>query len=130
MFKSWFVFSFDESSKLSKTSGLLLKINTVPIAEKKNIYKKNCKNVYSIVQLLVKEWGEKKQKIVIKKNKKFHESKLLSVNIEKAKKELLWEPKLSLNETIKFTIDWYKYYFFEDNVEDISKYQIDYYTDK
>jgi len=93
-------------------------------------HKQNCKNVYSIVQLLVKEWGEKKQKIVIKKNKKFHESKLLSLNIEKAKKELLWEPKLSLNETIKFTIDWYKYYFFEDKVEDISKYQIDYYTDK
>ena len=35
-----------------------------------------------------------------------------------------------VNETIKFTIDWYKYYFFEDKVEDISKYQIDYYTDK
>ena len=40
-FKSWFDFSFDVSSKLSKTSGLLLKVNTAPITEKKNIYKKN-----------------------------------------------------------------------------------------
>ena len=45
--KSWFDFSFDVSSKLSKTSGLLLKVNTVPITEKKNIYKKNCKNLRS-----------------------------------------------------------------------------------
>ena len=94
-------------------------------------HKKNCKNVYSIVQLLLLRMGMiKTVKIVIIKNKQFHESKLLSLNIEKAKKELLWEPKLSLNETIKFTIDWYKNYFLKIKFEDISNYQIDYYTDK
>ncbi len=93
-------------------------------------HKKNCKKVHSIVRLLIKEWGEKKQKIVFKRNKNFHESQLLSLNIEKAKKELLWEPRLTLNETVKFTIDWYKYYFLDSRAEDISNYQIDYYTDK
>ena len=65
-----------------------------------------------------------------KRNKKFHESKLLSLNIQKAKKELLWEPRLTLDETIKFTVDWYKFYFLDKKAEDISNYQIDYYTDK
>ena len=93
-------------------------------------HKKNCKKVHAIVRLLIKEWGEKKQKVVLKRNKNFHESQLLSLNIEKAKKELLWEPRLTLNETVKFTVDWYKYYFFDSRTEDISSYQIDYYTDK
>ena len=93
-------------------------------------HKKNCKKVHTIVRLLIKEWGEKKQKVALKRNKNFHESQLLSLNIEKAKKELLWEPRLTLNETVKFTIDWYKYYFLDSRAEDISNYQIDYYTDK
>ena len=46
--------------------------------------------------------------LLIKKNKTFHESKLLSLNIEKAKKELNWEPRLNLEETISFTVEWYK----------------------
>ena len=75
--------------------------------------KKNCKKVSFIVQLLIKEWGTKKQEIVFEKNKNFHESQLLSLNIKKAKKELLWEPRLTLNETIKLTSDWYKNYFEE-----------------
>ena len=29
-------------------------------------------------------------------------------NIEKAKKELNWEPKINLDEGIKLTIDWFK----------------------
>ena len=93
-------------------------------------YKKNCKKVHFIVSLLIKEWGKKKQKVVFRKNKNFHESQLLSLNIEKAKKELLWKPRLTLNETIKFTVDWYKYYFLDKRAEDILNYQIDYYTDK
>ena len=79
---------------------------------------------------MVKEWGEKKQKVVIKKNKQFKESKLLSLNIKKAKKELSWEPRLSLNETINFTIDWYKYFFLKGKTENISNYQIEYFLDK
>lgn len=93
-------------------------------------YEKNCKKVNSIVELIVKEWGDKKQKIEIKKNKDFHESQLLSLNINKANKELLWRPKLSLNETVKFTVDWYKYYFLNKKAEEISNHQIDYYSNK
>jgi len=91
---------------------------------------KNCKKVNFIVQLLINEWGARKQKIVFEKNKNFHESQLLSLNIKKAKKELLWSPRLTLKETVKFTIDWYKSYFLDKNVKDISNYQIENYIDK
>ena len=93
-------------------------------------HKKNCKQVNFIVQLLIREWGDRKQKIMLKKNKNFHESQLLSLNIQKAKKELLWEPRLTLDETVKLTVDWYKSYFLYENTEDISNYQIEYFADK
>ena len=48
-----------------------------------------------------------KQKIKFNKIKVF-ESKLLSLNIKKAKKELGWSPTLSFNETLKFTSLWYE----------------------
>ena len=35
----------------------------------------------------------------------------MSLNINKAKKELKWKPRLNLNQTINFTADWYKNYF-------------------
>ena len=93
-------------------------------------HQKNCKKVIYMVRSLIKEWGYKKQRITIKKNKTFYESKLLSLNINKAKKELQWEPRLSLDETIKFTVDWYKFYFLNMSTEDISTSQIDYYINK
>ena len=63
-----------------------------------------------IVKMIIEEWAAGKKNINIKKNKNFYESKLLSLNISKAKKELSWEPRLTLIETIKFTVDWYKHY--------------------
>ena len=82
------------------------------------------------MQSLINEWGEKNHKIIIKKSKNFHESKLLSLNIDKAKKELSWKPNLTLNETIEFTVDWYKSFFTGNDVEDLSNQQINYYSHK
>ena len=65
--------------------------------------RKNCKKVKFIVQSLINEWGEKNHKIIIKKSKNFHESKLLSLNIDKAKKDQL-KPNLTLNETINLLL--------------------------
>ena len=93
-------------------------------------YKKNCKRVNHIVKLIIEEWGNKKQKILIKKNKAFHESKLLSLNIEKARKELNWEPRLNLEETISFTVEWYKFYFLNEKTDYFSTNQIEHYINK
>ena len=66
----------------------------------------------------------------MEKNKKFYESKLLSLNIKKAEKELSWRPKLSFNETIEMTVNWYKNYFSNNNIEKITKSQIEFYSNK
>ena len=82
------------------------------------------------MKLLTKEWGDNKIKILHKKSKKFHESKLLSLNINKANKELKWQPRLNLDETIRFTVDWYKSFLSGENIDDITNYQIEYFIDK
>jgi len=91
---------------------------------------KNCKNVKKITELLLKNWGKHKNKIIVKKNKKFYESQLLSLNIQKAKRELNWRPRLTLEETIKLTIDWYKSYFQKKNMTEVTKDQIIFFTKK
>ena len=93
-------------------------------------HKKNCKKVNFITQLFINEWNDKKVKIIHNQKKQFHESKLLSLNIQKAKKELKWEPRLTLDDTIEFTVDWYKNYFSGNNIENISNYQIDNFLNK
>lgn len=46
-----------------------------------------------------------------KNNEAYYESQLLELNCEKAKKYLKWSPKLNIDETVKWTGDWYKQYF-------------------
>ena len=71
----------------------------------------NCKNVKDITKLVMNRLKNRNFKFKIEKDKRFHEAKLLSLNILKAKKELNWRPRLNLKQTINFTIDWYKSYF-------------------
>ena len=71
-----------------------------------------------------------KIKYRLRKKSNYHEAKLLSLNIEKAKKELNWKPRLKLDETIKLTVDWYKYYFENKNIERFTENQIEFYLNK
>ena len=59
----------------------------------------------------------------------YHESKLLSLNIQKAKKELKWQPRLDLKDTVKFTVDWYKNYLNDQDMVKFTKEQIQEYLD-
>ena len=92
--------------------------------------KKNCANVNFIAREIIKKWPESEKIIQITKNKKFHESKFLSLDINKAKKELNWKPRLDFNETIQLTVDWYKNYFSKNKLKDISIRQIEYFINK
>ena len=73
-------------------------------------------NIVSVKELLNKtivnygkgEWNDVSDK------EKLHEAKLLSLDITKAKTELDWYPSFSLDETIAYTVDWYKRYKKED----------------
>ena len=66
------------------------------------------KNV-TVLQFLTKirqKWPEINW--IVKKNNQFYESSLLQLNTSKAKKILKWQAKLSVEETIKFVVDWYQ----------------------
>lgn len=58
-----------------------------------------------------------------------HEATLLKLNINKAKSLLGWQPRLTIDETLDFTIDWYKKYKDHD-VYKICNDQIQHYLSK
>jgi len=84
------------------------------------------------VQNLVKKgyemWGLKYNKIKKSEDKRyinFKESKLLFLNWDKAFHYLDWSPLLNFDDTLKYTLDWYKKYNSNNySVEDITKSQI------
>ena len=90
---------------------------------------RNCKNVEFITKLFLKRLKKKNLKIKNKNNNKFHESNFLSLNINKAKKELNWKPRLTLDNTINFTVDWYKNYFDREEMEKFTTKQIQLFLD-
>ena len=84
------------------------------------------------VQNLVKKgyeiWNAKYSKIKKSEDQKlidFKESKLLFLNWDKAFHYLDWSPLLNFDDTLKYTLDWYKKYNSKKySVEDITKFQI------
>jgi len=68
--------------------------------------KKTITSVEQIIKKLIKYWGYGNYKKYNKK--KFYEQINLQLNISKSKKNLNWKPKLSIDECISITVDWYK----------------------
>ena len=89
----------------------------------------NNKTVIQVVREIISCWGDEK-KINIIRNNNFKEAKLLMISNHKAKKELNWSPSLNFKETIKMTVEWYKECFFKNNIEEITKKQIEYFLSK
>ena len=88
-------------------------------------------NIVSVKELLtevIRHYGKGQWKDVSDKEK-LHEAKLLALDITKAKTKLNWHPKLNLQETVKYTIDWYKNYKSKD-VKNLCVNQINDYTNK
>ncbi|MBF0521757.1 MAG: CDP-glucose 4,6-dehydratase [Candidatus Omnitrophica bacterium] len=63
--------------------------------------------VGKIADLVIKYWGQGRWQD-IHTSKDLHETKLLSLNISKAKKELNWHPRLNIKESVEMTVNWYK----------------------
>ena len=85
--------------------------------------KENFLEVEAIVKMIVKKLNIKNT-IVYQKNSNFHESKYLKLDNTKSKKLLNWKPKLSINETIALTAQWYNYYKNSSNTQSFSEEQI------
>ena len=63
--------------------------------------------VKEVVETAIDSWGNGSWNDASTPNA-LHEANLLQLDITKAKKELEWRPLLSVNESIQYTVDWYK----------------------
>lgn len=83
-------------------------------------------SVEIIVNKIIEKWGS--GKLVYSSNKEqLHEASLLSLDCTKSKIYLKWEPKLNIEETLSYTVEWYKKYKVEDAyklcLEQIRRYE-------
>ncbi|MDB5223986.1 MAG: rfbG [Chitinophagaceae bacterium] len=69
--------------------------------------KKDHLSVEELVNTAINVWGEGSWKDISDASQP-HEASILKLNIDKAKNELNWKPKLNSKEAIQWTIDWYK----------------------
>lgn len=58
-----------------------------------------------------------------------HEAQLLTLDISKARRRLGWQPRLTIDESIRLTVDWYRRYRTE-NVYDLCMEQISQYENR
>ncbi|MEJ7822562.1 MAG: CDP-glucose 4,6-dehydratase [Chitinophagaceae bacterium] len=82
--------------------------------------------VKKFVETAINSWGSGNWKDTSDKSQP-HEAGLLKLDINLAKKELNWKPKLNSKEAIQWTVDWYKQpseMLFEYTVAQIKSYQL------
>ena len=79
------------------------------------------KNVEILTQNFITKIGIGVYKI--KEDLDFHEAEILKLNNSRAKKDLFWQPKLSFDEAISWTAEWYKNYF--EQKSDMKKFTAD-----
>ncbi|HAZ10385.1 MAG TPA: CDP-glucose 4,6-dehydratase [Candidatus Omnitrophica bacterium] len=84
---------------------------------------KNSKPVEWVVSSLVKKWG-RTAFWEIEKKKTFNESHCLMLNSSKARARLGWQPQWNLETALTKTIDWYKAYYNNQNMEQFTMDQI------
>ena len=82
--------------------------------------------VREIIQKIQRNWKDIKP--IFKREKRNNiESKLLQLNPNKSKKLLNWQSILTLDETISYTINWYKHYLIDQKIYDYSISQVESY---
>jgi CDP-glucose 4,6-dehydratase len=83
-------------------------------------------NVWEVANMIIENYGKGHLKDV-SDTEALHEASLLLLDITKSQLKLGWKPKLTMNETIKLTVDWYRNYKNSDiytvNVDQIKNYQ-------
>lgn len=83
--------------------------------------------VKELVEKIIYYWGSG-QWLDVSSSTKPHEARLLKLDISKARYYLKWRPRLNIDETVNFTIEWYKNLnskindIYNFNVNQIKKY--------
>lgn len=91
-------------------------------------YEEDARNVSYIADKLVELWGGDSQ-WQLDGDCHPHEAKYLKLKINKAVKHLGWTPKFNIDETLKFTCDWYQNFYknksnaYTVTIEQISAYE-------
>ena len=67
------------------------------------------KNMVKVATKVIENYGRGKLKNLSDSNA-LHEAKLLMLDINKAKFQLGWEPRMDIDQCIELTVDWYKKY--------------------
>jgi len=84
----------------------------------------DCKSVKWILEKFSAEWNNGfSWKEDTRDNP--HEAEILKLDCNKAKKRLGWKTKLDVNETIEWTVNWYKEYFKKSDMKKYTENQID-----
>lgn len=84
--------------------------------------------VGDMVQKIIKYWGN--GEVIVHKTDNLHESKLLMLNIEKAKSLLRWSPSYTVEEAVCNTVDWYKRFYDGQKMLDFTSKQINEYEER
>jgi CDP-glucose 4,6-dehydratase len=81
------------------------------------------------VMFLINELNKKYKKINFRivDNEKYHESKILKLDISKAKSKLGWLPRFSFDQALASTVDWYEAYKNRESLLNFSLKQINNY---
>ena len=85
------------------------------------------KSVSDILEYIGKEWQELSWEKFSGRTP--HEAKTLKLDISKSKSLLNWNPVLSMDKTLDYTIAWYKNWLTNPNMKDFSIYQINKFTE-
>jgi len=123
---------------LEPISGMLslalhLKKNPIKFSEPWNFGPTSSKrmNVEQIVKQIIQQWGKGEYiKKSNKKDKEYHESKILRLNSTKANKSLNWNSVYTNNESLFETTEWYKQYYDKNDMKEFSIKQIQKYMNK
>lgn len=88
-------------------------------------------NVESMVEKIFTNWhGENAGWKIEQDKNQLHEANFLKLDITKASTELQWQPRLNLDETIQWIVDWYQMWLDNQNMYEFTVKQINAYQAK
>jgi len=87
---------------------------------------KDARDVAWIVEQFGSAWGDAQWHIEVEaKAEALHEAHLLKLDCSKARRELDWRPVLDIEQALKWTAEWYRAYYSENDGKMTSQQQLD-----
>ena len=87
-------------------------------------------SVADLINEMEKHWKNVRWEDLSGETSRFHEAGLLKLNCDKAAFHLRWQPVLEFEETVQFTVDWYREFYQGRTMRGYSLQQIQNYSKK